>query len=158
MDSIRRNIRDVFKRQFTVSAPHTRMDPVTLDVIQPHETTFVCVIRGAIKSSHVWNGPNFERNIADRLCTPWPVIYDLQRVGHGGNNLWSRYVKVYPYSWIAVIAVALEKLDTFISMYRKHFRLRYVVTKCMMRVYSSYSLVSVLGVCVVCNAESSAYL
>jgi len=60
--------------------------------------------------------------------------------------------------WCAVITTTLEKLDTFIRMYRKHFRLRYVVTKCMMRVYSGYSLFGVLGVYPVCTADSSAYL
>jgi hypothetical protein len=47
------------------------------------------------------------------------------------------------YELVAVNASRLEKLDTFISMYRKHFRLRYVGTKCMMHVYSSYSLLGV---------------
>lgn len=62
------------------------------------------------------------------------------------------------YVWGTVNVTTLEKLDTFISMYRKHFRLRYVVTKCMMRVYSSYSLFGVLGVYPVCTTDSSAYL
>lgn len=60
--------------------------------------------------------------------------------------------------WCTVIATTFEKLDTFIRMYRKHFRLRYVVTKCMMRIYSGYSLFGVLGAYSVCTADSSAYL
>ena len=62
------------------------------------------------------------------------------------------------YVCCTVVTTTLEKLDSFISMYRKHFRSRYVVTKCMMRVYSSYSLFAFLGVCPVCTTGSSAYL
>jgi len=62
------------------------------------------------------------------------------------------------YVWCTVITTTLGKLDTFISMYRKHFRLRYVVTKSMMLVYASYSLFGVLGVYPVCTTDSTAYL
>ena len=45
-----------------------------------------------------------------------------------------------------------------IGMYRKQFRLGYVLTKCMMRVYSSLFGVGALGVCSVRTAGSSTYL
>lgn len=61
------------------------------------------------------------------------------------------------YVQVTVNTATLEKLDTFISMYRKHFRLRYVGTKCMMHVYSSYSLLGVLEVYPVCTTDNSAY-
>jgi hypothetical protein len=42
-------------------------------------------------------------------------------------------------------------------MYRKQFRLRYVGTKCVLRVCSSLFIVDVLGICRVYTADSSMY-